>query len=167
MAETDKLRGDLRSAGIKYKVLKNTLARLAYEGSDVSLLRNHLVGPRAAAWTYDEDKAPILAKILLDFAKTHAKLEVVAGVVAGSLLDPVDIDALSKLPGKSEMRGRLLGTLNAPVGSFVNTLAAVPRALLNALKAIEAKKAEGECPAASGEENAPQEEGASPVEPTS
>jgi large subunit ribosomal protein L10 len=144
VAETDKLRRDLRAGGAKYKVLKNTLARLAYRDTDVSLLEHELVGPRAAAWTYDEDKAPALAKTLLDFAKGHANMQVLAGVVSGSVLTAPDIEALSKLPGKAEMRATLLGTMNAPIGSFVNTLAAVPRSLLNCLKAIEEKKAQSE-----------------------
>jgi large subunit ribosomal protein L10 len=165
VAQTDKLRRELRASGIKFKVLKNTLACLAYEGSDVSLLKDHLVGPRAAAWTYDEDKAPVLAKALLDFAKAYPKMEVVAGVVAGNLLDLADIEALSKLPGKAEMRARLLGTLNAPLGSFVNILAAVPRSFLNVLKAIEEKKGQSETPA-SDEEVSP-DEGAGQSEPTS
>jgi len=140
VAETNALREDLRKIGVKYKVLKNTLARRAYPDTNVARLADAIVGPRGAAWTADEDKSPVLAKTLIDFAKAHPKLELVRGVVGGTLVDPDQIDQLAKLPGKAELRGRLLGTMIAPVSSFVNVLAAVPRSFLNVLKAIEDKK---------------------------
>lgn len=140
VAETNALRADLRKIGAKYKVLKNTLARLAYPDTYVARLADSIGGPRGAAWTDDEDKSPVLAKTLIDFAKAHPKLELVRGVVGGMVVDPEQIDQLSKLPGKAELRGRLLGTMIAPMSSFVNVLAAVPRSFLNVLKAIEDKK---------------------------
>lgn len=149
VAETNALRADLRKIGVKYKVLKNTLARLAYPDTHVARLADAMVGPRGAAWTDDEDKSPVLAKALIDFAKAHPKLQLVRGVVGTIVVDPDQIEQLSKLPGKAELRGRLLGTMIAPVSSFVNVLAAVPRSFLNVLKAIEdKKKASAEEPAA-------------------
>jgi large subunit ribosomal protein L10 len=142
VSEMDKLRGELRSRGVSLKVLKNTLARRAYEGTSVSVIGSSIVGPRAAAWTSDPDVAPALAKTLLDFAKTHPNLELVMGVLSGKKVTPAQMEALAKLPSRQELLSQLLGTLIAPVSSFVGTLAAVPRSLLNVLKAIEAKKKE-------------------------
>ena len=81
-----------------------------------------------------------MAKVLTSFSSTHPKLGVVRGLVNGRVLDPADVELLSKLPGRTELLARVLGTMIAPVGSFVNTLAAVPRSFLNVLKAIEAQK---------------------------
>jgi large subunit ribosomal protein L10 len=138
--EMNALRSELRQAGISYKVLKNTLARLAYADTSVALLADDIVGPRAAAWTDDDDQIQPMAKVLTSFSSAHPNLGVVRGLVSGSLLDPSDVELLSKLPGRLVLLGRVLGTMIAPVGSFVNTLAAVPRSFLNVLKAIEAQK---------------------------
>ena len=148
VSEMDKLRTELRSRGVSLKVLKNTLARRAYEGTSVSVIGSSITGPRAAAWTTDPDVAPALAKILMDFAKTHPNLELVMGVLSGKAITPAQMEALAKLPSKQELLSSLLGTLIAPMSSFVGTLAAVPRSLLNVLKAIEEKKKEtAEAPA--------------------
>lgn len=138
--EMNALRSELREAGISYKVLKNTLARLAYADTAVALLAEDIVGPRAAAWTDDEERIQPMAKVLTSFSSTHPKLGVVRGLVNGRVLDPADVELLSKLPGRTELLARVLGTMIAPVGSFVNTLTAVPRSFLNVLKAIEAQK---------------------------
>jgi large subunit ribosomal protein L10 len=147
--EMTALRSELRSRGIAFKVLKNTLARLAYQGTDVAAIEAYLVGSRAAAWTNSEDAVPGLAKTLMDFAKTHPKFELIGGVLKGKTLDPPALEALSALPSREVLLGKLLGTMIAPVSAFVNTLAAVPRSFLNVLKAIEEQKSASSEPAAS------------------
>jgi large subunit ribosomal protein L10 len=82
-----------------------------------------------------------MAKVLFDFAKTHQNLQLVRGVLKGKLVQPSEIETLSKLPSREELVGRLLGQMMAPVSAFVNVLAAVPRSFLNVLKAIEEQKA--------------------------
>lgn len=140
VGEMDRLRADLRKVGVRYKVLKNTLARMAYQGTSVARLAEDVVGPRAGAWTDDDDKIQPAAKVLIDFAKGHPSLGLVRGVVTGIVVDSAEIEALSKLPGRDDLRGRLLGTMIAPISALVNTLAAVPRSFLNVLKAIEEQK---------------------------
>lgn len=140
VSEMNQLRSMLRKEGASFKVLKNTLARLAYPDTDVALLSEDLVGPRAAAWTDTDEKAVAMAKVLVDFVKTHPNLELIRGVVQGQKLAPSDVETLSKLPSREQLLARLCGTMNAPVGAFVNTLAAVVRSLLNVLTAIEEKK---------------------------
>jgi len=140
VGEMDQLRADLRKVGVRYKVLKNTLARMAYQGTDVAHLAPDVVGPRAGAWTDDDDKIQPMAKVLIDFAKAHPNLGLVRGVVSGLVVDAAEMETLSKLPGRDELRGRLLGTMIAPISALVNTLAAVPRSFLNVLKAIEEQK---------------------------
>lgn len=142
VSEMTILRSELRARGGSLKVLKNTLVRLAYKGTDVECLGADLVGPRAAVWTHSNDDAPALAKILVDFAKTHPNLGLVKGELQGQLFEATDLEVLAKLPPREELLSRLLGTMIAPISSFVGTLAAVPRSFLTVLKAIEEKKAE-------------------------
>ncbi len=140
VGEMNDLRVQLRNKGVKYKVLKNTLVRLAYQDTDIAAIGVDLAGTRGAAWTDTEENVPAMAKVLIDFAKTHPNLVLVRGVLNGELVDPSEMDALSKLPSREELLSRLLGTLKAPMNGFVNVLAAVPRSLMNVLKAIEEKK---------------------------
>ncbi len=148
VGEMNRLRSSLREAGVSYKVLKNTLTRLAYPGTDVAALERDVVGPRAAAWTHDENQAPQMAKILTDFAKNQPKLELIRGVLGGQVLGPDALLDLSKLPPREVLVARLLGSMIAPVGALVNTLAAIPRSFLNVLKAIEEQKEGSSEPAA-------------------
>jgi large subunit ribosomal protein L10 len=140
VAETDALRVALRNQGIDFKVLKNTLVRLAYQDTDVAAIGPDVSGPRAAAWTRAEENVPVMAKVLIDFAKTHPNLKLVRGVLKGKLVHPSEMETLSKLPSREELLGRVLGTMMAPVSSFVSVLAAVPRSFLTVLKAIEDQK---------------------------
>jgi large subunit ribosomal protein L10 len=140
VSEMNQLRSELRNRGVSFKVLKNTLVRRAYQDTDVAAIGPDLAGPRAAAWTSSEENVPAMAKVLVDFAKTHPNLVLVRGVLNGKLVDPSEMDTLSKLPSREELLGRVLGTMMAPVSAFVNTLAAIPRSFLNVLKAIEEQK---------------------------
>ncbi|MCX5862537.1 MAG: 50S ribosomal protein L10 [Desulfomonile sp.] len=137
VTELNGLRTQLRNLGVNFKVCKNTLLRLAYQDTDVAVIGSDVVGPRAAAWTHTDKNVPALAKILIDFSKAHPKLELIRGVLDGKVVQPSEMEALSKLPSREELLGILLGTMKAPIRAFVNTLAAVPRSFLNVLKAIE------------------------------
>lgn len=142
VAEMNDLRSQLRNEGATYKVLKNTLVRRAYTDTSVELIGDSVIGPRGAAWTTEEEKAPDIAKVLVEFTKGHPKLELVRGVLNREIVEPQQLEALSKLPSKDELRARLLGTMIAPIGAVVNTLAAIPRSFLNVLKAVEQQKSE-------------------------
>lgn len=148
VSEMNLLRSELRDRGVAFKVLKNTLVRRAYQDTDVATIGSDVVGPRAAAWTSSEENVPAMAKVLVDFTKTHPNLVLVRGVLKGKVVDPLEMDTLSKLPSREELLGRVLGTMMAPVSAFVNTLAAVPRSFLNVLKAIEEQKNTSSEPAA-------------------
>lgn len=143
VAETNALRVELRKHGVRYKVLKNTLARRAYVDTDVAVIGPDLHDTRAGAWTTSEEAVPKMAKALIDFAKTHPNLILVKGMLQGRLVEVSDMDALAKMPSREELLARLLGTMKAPVGAFVNTLAAIPRGLMNVLNAIADQKSEG------------------------
>lgn len=137
--QVTKLRNELRSAGIDYRVVKNTLLKLAAKGTSSECLSGLLEGPTAIAIAPGDPVAP--AKILSDFAKTNAKFELKGGALGGKTLSAGDVRALADLPSREVLLGRLLGSINAPVSNFVGVLAAVPRSLVQVLAAIQDKKA--------------------------
>jgi len=132
------LRAKLREAGVQMEVVKNTLLNRASEGTDAALMKDLYKGPNAIILSKEDPVAP--AKILVDFAKDHDKLEIKAGTLSGSLLDGDAIKQLAKMPSKEELLGQLVYTLNAVPTSFVNVLAGVPRAFVNVLSAVKDQK---------------------------
>ena len=137
--QVNKLRGELRGAGVEYQVAKNTLLKLAAKGTSAECLNDHLAGPTAIAIATGDPVAP--AKILAEFAKTNPKFELKAGALDGKLLNVDEIKALAELPSREVLLAKMLGSLNAPVTNFVGVLAAIPRSLVQVLAAIQDKKA--------------------------
>ena len=138
VAQASDLRRRLHDAGVEYRVVKNTLLRLAAKDTHAACLDEQLVGPTAIALAKDDPVAP--AKALVEFAKTHQVFELKAGVLDGQLLSVDDIKALSDLPSREELLAKMLGSMNAPVTNFVGVLAAVPRSLVQVLSAIKDQK---------------------------
>jgi large subunit ribosomal protein L10 len=132
------LRAKLREAGVQMEVVKNTLLVRASEGTDAALMKDLYKGPNAIVLSKDDPVAP--AKILVDFAKDNAKLEIKAGTLSGKLLDEESIKQLAKMPSREELLGKLVYTLNAVPTSFVNVLASVPRSFVNVLNAVKDQK---------------------------
>ena len=103
------LRKEMREAGVTYKVYKNTMMNFAFKGTACEPLCAHLEGTNALAVSADDATAP--ARILAKYAKQFPKLEMVAGVVEGNYNDKDGIEALSKIPSRDELLGKLLGSL--------------------------------------------------------
>jgi large subunit ribosomal protein L10 len=137
--QVNKLRNELRGVGVEYLVVKNTLLRLAAQGSTSECMTEYLQGPTALAIATADPVAP--AKILAEFAKANAKFELKGGALEGKILSVADVRALAELPSREVLLGRLLGSLNAPASNFVGVLAAIPRSLVQVLAAIQEKKA--------------------------
>ncbi len=134
------LRRKVRSAEGSYRVVKNTLARLALEGTSFEALRDRLEGTTALA--YCSDDPVVLAKALVDFAKDAPELTFRAAVVQGQTVDAEGVKGLSELPGKPELQAKLLMLLNAPATNFLRLLNAAPTNLLAVLKQVEEKAKE-------------------------
>lgn len=105
------LRSDMRDAGASYKVTKNRLAKLAIQDTDYASIGELLTGPTALAISPDPVAA---AKAVVEFAKTNDKLEIVGGAMGDTVLDVAGVKALAALPTLDELRGKLVGLLNAP-----------------------------------------------------
>ncbi|OBX19740.1 50S ribosomal protein L10 [Erythrobacter sp. QSSC1-22B] len=105
------LRTKMREAGASYKVAKNRLARLALKDTDYTGIDEYLVGPTALAYSTDPVTA---AKVAVDFAKTNDRLEIVGGSMGATVLDEAGIKALASMPSLDQLRGTIVGLVNAP-----------------------------------------------------
>ncbi|WP_338242468.1 50S ribosomal protein L10 [Aurantiacibacter hainanensis] len=118
------LRNKMREAGASYKVAKNRLAKLALKDTDYVGIEEYLTGPTALAWSEDPVAA---AKAAVDFAKSNDKLEIVGGSMGTQVLDEAGVRALASMPSLDELRGKIVGLVNAPatkVAQLVNAPAA-------------------------------------------
>ena len=127
------LRSKLRASKVEYRVVKNTLARKAAEGTGLEPLKDHFVGPVGIALGYDDVVAP--AKVLSEFSKTQAKLLLKVGVLDGKLLKQADIKALASLPSLNTLRGKIVGLLQTPATRMAVVLAAPAGQIARVLKA--------------------------------
>lgn len=133
-----KLRADARKAGVYMRVVRNTLARRALEGTEFECLKEILVGPLLLAFSQHEPGAA--AKLLRDFMKTNEKLEVKALAIGGRLLDAEQLDAVAKLPNKEEAIATLMSVMKAPISKFVRTLAEPHAKLVRTIAAVRDQK---------------------------
>jgi large subunit ribosomal protein L10 len=137
VSQMTELRGKAREAGVYLQVVKNTLVRRAVKGTQFECLDDHLVGPLAFAASAD----PVaVAKVVDEFAKANEKFAVMAGAMSGKLMSQAEIQALAKLPSREELLAKLLGTMQAPVQKFVQTLNEVPASFVRTLAAVRDSK---------------------------
>ena len=121
VAQTTALRVKMREAGASFKVSKNSLAKLAVADTDYAGIGDMLTGPVALATSVDPVAA---AKIVVEFAKTNDKLEIVGGSMGAQVLDTNGIKALASLPSLDELRGRLVGLIQAPATKIAQVVTA-------------------------------------------
>jgi len=127
VAEMTELRKEARSAGVYIRVVKNTLARRAVEGTEFECMQDTLKGPILLAFAKDDPGAA--ARVIKDFAKGHDALQAVSLSVGGQLLPATDLNRLADLPTLDQARAMLLGVMMAPMSKLVRTLAE-PSAML-------------------------------------
>ena len=120
VGEDTDLRKQLREAGVDYKVYKNTMMNFAFKGTPCEELCQHLEGTNALAVCENDATAP--ARILAKYAKAVATLELVAGVVEDTYYDKAGVTALSQIPSREELLGKLLGSIQSPIANFARVL---------------------------------------------
>jgi large subunit ribosomal protein L10 len=137
--DVDGLKKELRKSGAKLQVLKKTLLNIALEQSGMDVNARKLEGQVAVIFSPDEVSA---AKALADFAKPFKDHKIIVGGALGTKgLSVEEVKALAKLPTQDEMRAKLVGTLQAPISSFVRVLGGNVSGFVRVLQAVADKKA--------------------------
>ena len=160
--EDTKLRNDLRAAGVKYFVVKNTLLRLAANQVGLEDLDSILHGPTALALSEDP-VAP--AKILFDFAQKNEKVELKSGFMDGKVLSEDELTRLAKTPSKETLIAKIMGSLNAPVSNLARLLSTIAEGGVE-ISDLIAKKNGEEVAEAPAEEAKAEEPAEAPAEET-
>jgi large subunit ribosomal protein L10 len=138
VAQSTALRTKMREAGASYKVAKNRLAKLASQDTDYAGISDLLTGPTGLASSIDPVAA---AKIVVEFAKTNDKLEIVGGSMGAQVLDANGIKALASLPSLDELRAKIVGLVQAPATKVVQIVQAPAGQLARVFGAYAAKDA--------------------------
>ena len=153
VSKDQEFRNSLRTAGAKYQVVKNTLARIAVKGTDFEQASDHFKGVTAIAWT--ENDPVVLSKAMSKFMKDNADIYTFkTGVVDGRLIDIKQLTTIASLPSKEELISKLLWVLNAQAQRIVTVINAVPRDLAVVIKQIGEKAPAGAASEAKIEEPA-------------
>lgn len=131
------LRAKARGQGVYLRVLKNTLARRAVAGTPFEKLSEQMVGPLA----YGISNDPVaVAKVLNEFAKAHENFVIKAGAMPNEVMSAKDVAMLASMPSREVLLARLLGTMQAPIAKFVQTLNEVPGRFVRTLAAVRDQK---------------------------
>lgn len=138
VAEMSDLRAQMSGTDAKFKVIKNRLAKIALDGTEVGSLGDHFSGPTAIAYSSDPVAAP---KIVADFAKKNEKLVILGGTLGAQALDADGVKALAALPSLDELRAKMIGLLNAPATKVAQVLNAPATKVARVMSAYATKDA--------------------------
>ena len=135
--EITKLRRSLRKNGASFKVVKNTLSKMAASNAGLAGDPEVFAGPTAIAYSKDPVAA---AKGVVEFAKANDNLKIISGVVNDKVLDVSSIQQLAKLPSLDALRGKIVGILQAPAANLARVVQAPAGALARVIQAHADKK---------------------------
>ncbi len=134
------LRIAARNENVYIRVVRNTLAKRAVEGTDFACMQEGMTGPLVFGFSQEDPGA--VARVMSEFAKENDKLEVKMVSLGGKLLPASDLEKLAKMPTKDQAIGILMGTMKAPIEKFVRTLVAPTSKMVRTLAAVrDAKEA--------------------------
>jgi large subunit ribosomal protein L10 len=137
VGQMTQLRAKTRESGIYFRVIKNSLVRRAVADTPYAELAKHMVGPLAYGISTDPVAA---AKVLHEFSKDNEKFVIKAGAMGEHVMSRDEITALAALPSRDELLSRLLGTMQAPIAKFVQTLNEVPARFVRGLAMVRDNK---------------------------
>lgn len=137
VGQMTQLRAKTRESGIYFRVIKNSLVRRAVADTPYAPLANHMVGPLVYGISTD----PVaVAKILYEFSKDNEKFVIKVGAMGQHVMSRDEITALAALPSRDELLAKLLGTMQAPIAKFVQTLNEVPARFVRGLAMVRDSK---------------------------
>ncbi len=136
--QATRLRNQLREANVEYKVLKNTLVKIAVAKIGLQDVDQYLEGPTAIAFSKEDPVAP--AKILFKFAKENKDLEIKGGILEGKMVSQEQIIALASLPGREELLAQVLRGMLTPLTGMANVLQGPLRNFVQVLDAVRSEK---------------------------
>ena len=132
------LRKEARENKVTLRVVRNTLAKRAFEGTEYECVTDALVGPSLFGFSMEDPGA--CARLFKDFAKTNDKFEVKVLAVSGQMLGADQLDVLAKLPTREEALAMLMSVMKAPVTKLARTMNEVPGELVRTLAAVREQK---------------------------
>lgn len=132
------LRAKARDGGVYLRVVKNTLARRAIEGTDFECMQEGLVGPMVLAFSIEDPGAA--ARVIKDFAKANPALQVKVVAMGGKMFGPEDLERLASMPTKEQAISMLMALMKAPVEKLARTINEVPGKLVRTVAAIRDQK---------------------------
>jgi len=136
VSQVNELRKDLRKQNAGFKVIKNTLAKIAAKNVGMNNLDSIFVGPVGVVFSDDPVSA---AKSLATFSKKNTALKIMGGVMDGNLIDDATVHALSKLPSMDELRGTIVGLIQAPASKIARVTSAPAAQLARVFNAYSNK----------------------------
>lgn len=137
VSQMTQLRTNARKAGIYFRVVKNSLVRRAVADTPYAGLAEHMVGPLAYGISSDPVAA---AKVLHEFSKNNEKFVIKVGAMGEQVMSREDVKALAVLPSREELLSKMLGTMQAPISKFAQTLNEVPSKFVRGLAAVRDSK---------------------------
>ena len=140
VAESGDLRQKMRDAGAGFKVTKNRIAKLALKGTRYEDLDSFFTGPTVVGTSEDPVAA---ARILVEYAEGNPKITIIGGSMDGKTLDKAGVEALAKMPSLGELRGKLVGLVQAPAAKIAQVMQAPAGKLIRVIKAREDQMQQG------------------------
>lgn len=137
-AQMTELRAKARDGGVYLRVVKNTLARRAVEGTEFACMQEGMIGPLVLAFSMEDPGAA--ARVMKDFAKDNKALEVKLVSIGGQLLGAGDLERLASLPTKEQAISMLMALMKAPAEKLARTLNEVPGKLVRTVAAVRDQK---------------------------
>ena len=137
VAQITALRDELRENGASFKIIKNSLAKIAAKGTAYEAMTDMFTGPVGIAYSQDPVAA---AKVTQKFAKDNEKLVIIGGSMGAQILDQAGVEQLSKLPSLDELRGKIIGVIQAPATKLAGVIQAPAGQLARVVGAYGAKE---------------------------
>jgi large subunit ribosomal protein L10 len=138
VGQLTELRQQARDNGVYVRVVKNSLAKRAVEGTEFECMKDSFSGPLMLAFSQEDPGAA--ARLFRDFAKENDQLKIMVGAVGGATIEAGDIGKLANLPTRDQAISMLMSVMQAPVTKFVQTLNEVPSKLVRTVAAVRDAK---------------------------